>query len=61
MGTSQTGKYLAPGHNEQISQREVTICHDLEADFFLSSPSTQSRKKISIFLFRAYLSFDPVK
>ena len=21
--TRQTGKYLAPGHNEQISQREV--------------------------------------
>ena len=41
--------------------RERSICYDLETDVFLSSPPTQSIKKISIFLFRAYLSFDPVK
>ena len=32
--------------------RERSICYD---------PPTQSIKKISIYLFRVYLSFDPVK
>ena len=41
--------------------RERSICHDLQPNLFFSSPPTQSREKISIFLFRAYLNFDPVK
>ena len=41
--------------------RERSICYDLETNVLLSSPPTHSIKKISIFLFRAYLSFVPVK
>ena len=58
--TGQIGKHLASGYNEQIGQREVYMLWPWDK-YFLLQPSHTVNKKISRFLFRAYLSFDPVK
>ena len=43
--TSQTGKYLAPGHNEQISQRKGLYVMTLSQIFSCPAlPHSQERK-----------------